>query len=110
MIGDCDVFIRSVLRGLGHLGNCTAAVAPGAMHLQITAQVLRPFRPIREQVPRFGERHEIATNRWNFFGEFRRSIKPTLNLSLYEGTNSAEFSRSEEHTSELQSLRHLVCR
>src|ERR1035441_3434764 len=33
-----------------------------------------------------------------------------LSLALGIGANTAIFSRSEEHTFELQSLRHLVCR
>src|SRR5205814_7953599 len=31
-------------------------------------------------------------------------------LSVFEGHTDRAFDRSEEHTSELQSLRHLVCR
>src|ERR1039458_6045716 len=43
-----------------------------------------------------------------------RSIKPRFHLSQYGsklfGRNLVAEYRSEEHTSELQSLRHLVCR
>src|SRR5205814_9517692 len=37
-------------------------------------------------------------------------IGSELRLEVFNVLNHAQFARSEEHTSELQSLRHLVCR
>src|ERR1035441_3884632 len=45
------------------------------------------------------------------FVERRQFINPMVSGGLGEGnTRNRVFCRSEEHTSELQSLRHLVCR
>src|ERR1035438_740768 len=47
----------------------------------------------------------------NLYGPVTLSIKVThVNDILYAYAVNAAVSRSEEHTSELQSLRHLVCR
>src|SRR5262245_64021028 len=44
-------------------------------------------------------------------GEVRQNRVPQLELTLAaQAVSSDTSSRSEEHTSELQSLRHLVCR
>src|SRR5258705_756571 len=45
---------------------------------------------------------DIGIKRNEFFGEYAEFVAAHLDNSLAE--------RSEEHTSELQSLRHLVCR
>src|SRR5437899_5452534 len=39
-----------------------------------------------------------------------RTPDPFVEVRDGSGVRTADFSRSEEHTSELQSLRHLVCR
>src|ERR1035441_10730849 len=42
---------------------------------------------------------------------FRSGVSPPLSPALYRrSVGAGDLSRSEEHTSELQSLRHLVCR
>src|SRR5262245_64360147 len=44
------------------------------------------------------------------FGERMKTLPISSNKSMIGHTLSAAGARSEEHTSELQSLRHLVCR
>src|SRR5690349_23531533 len=45
-----------------------------------------------------------------FQGEALNGLDGVREVSLHPGRNEVEFKRSEEHTSELQSRRDLVCR
>src|SRR5205814_9981434 len=47
-----------------------------------------------------------------FHYELRLNIHSVYddNINISQGVRESDFYRSEEHTSELQSLRHLVCR
>src|SRR5262245_63927734 len=45
-----------------------------------------------------------------YFGDFGGRYVPETLVAPVEALERAYFARSEEHTSELQSLRHLVCR
>src|SRR5437899_8187066 len=75
------------------------------------------FRSLAEKMGRFlaqmaeGRMQEI---RLTYAGEIVRRSTATLTLALVRGLLgtilSEHVTRSEEHTSELQSLRHLVCR
>src|SRR5437899_5122306 len=58
---------------------------------------------------------EAATQAWNAISRFDDRRAPAAmaarpNGALLSSKREIAFHRSEEHTSELQSLRHLVCR
>src|SRR5262245_63192919 len=61
-----------------------------------------------EEIKQLVRKQEEAGLKLATDGEFRRSW---WHFDFFDGLQGAEiYNRSEEHTSELQSLRHLVCR
>src|SRR5262245_25047301 len=60
--------------------------------------------PVSNRIKRYGTGQIVE-------GEIETSTRPDQRLYLWIGLSPGEFrvERSEEHTSELQSLRHLVC-
>src|SRR5205814_9961581 len=82
----------------------------------IISSLFHPYRPTRN-IPSFPTRR--SSDLKNFTGldaPFEPPIHPALVLPTHLKSLEAcseqlsEHARSEEHTSELQSLRHLVCR
>src|ERR1039458_5145236 len=72
---------------------------------------------LAERVVSVGQKSVAMTDHGNIFGAVhffdaakKKGIKAILGCELYICGNEDHRARSEEHTSELQSLRHLVCR
>src|SRR5262245_65213376 len=85
---------------------CSEAACPSAVRHGLRYAILKPGTPCRPARPAScGSTHRLASpSIW----KIRR--QPNARSTLTAFSARAISHRSEEHTSELQSLRHLVCR
>src|SRR5437899_11054385 len=108
-------FIVKMPQGLKHVGVLLepfTVVEKGIHQAYEIQRRLKVWRPRRAAVMGAGTIGLLATLALRLRGidvtTFARNHKPNLNAELIEAIGARY--RSEEHTSELQSLRHLVCR
>src|SRR2546423_11044007 len=98
MIGDPNVLVTAFVRSCGHLGNTRSAVTPNSVHLQITAQPLRPFRIRRENNARVRPGKKIAPDwrRPTFLP--RRFLDPSLKLLPNASPDAVQFGELTPRT------------
>src|SRR5689334_6298068 len=98
----------------GSGGMLSLQVAKHQQHMSCTSFDLPPVEPIaKENISRFGLSDRVKTTSGDFFKDaFPKADIITMSLILHDWNedNKKFLIRSEEHTSELQSQFHLVCR
>src|ERR1035438_2251237 len=97
--------------------NCSAFIARRPRHHDVTVvstvMSTLPSVEINRNTDTFHDVHQVFQN---IYTSFSTTYRPRLPYSpnscvlIQPGENHCRHLRSEEHTSELQSLRHLVCR
>src|SRR5205814_10503229 len=103
-----DVLVSSAGVSVGELDLVREALVKCGAVLHLWKVAMRPGKPITfgslESRPVFG----LPGNPVSAMVTFELFVRPALRKMA--GCRGIDRPRSEEHTSELQSLRHLVCR